>query len=296
MTYAARSRSRDAARLGAAGPGARARGPRLPPCSRCVHAARWRAGEDLARRVCDATGEPGTLRVVAGKLVARAASRRSPSCSCNARAGERLARRNFSAAGRCRPALASLERAGDRAARRGHARRARRRRREPRRGVRARRGRRRHAPRAALIDLTHGTLRRYGRVQAIVRRAFHRGARRRDRRGAALVLTLRARVGTLRRLHRRRSGGARLRALERWSAKGYVNALLRSYLRERASLEARIQADPEARYQHPRWWIELLRAGLPRAVERGPRRRQHASADELRVNRRRSPRASTSAS
>ena len=32
------------------------------------------------------------------------------------------------------------------------------------------------APRAALLDLTHGTLRRYGRVQAIVRSLSHRGA------------------------------------------------------------------------------------------------------------------------
>jgi 16S rRNA (cytosine967-C5)-methyltransferase len=52
-------------------------------------------------------------------------------------------------------------------------------------------------------------------------------------------------------------------ALGRGSAKGYVNALLRSYLRQRASLESRIQADPEARYQHPRWWIELVRRAYP---------------------------------
>ena len=30
-------------------------------------------------------------------------------------------------------------------------------------------------PRATLIDLTHGTLRRYGRAQAIVRELSHRG-------------------------------------------------------------------------------------------------------------------------
>jgi 16S rRNA (cytosine967-C5)-methyltransferase len=47
--------------------------------------------------------------------------------------------------------------------------------------------------------------------------------------------------------------------LEKWNAKGYVNALLRAFLRERLSLEARIAGDPEARYQHPRWWIDLLR-------------------------------------
>jgi len=46
--------------------------------------------------------------------------------------------------------------------------------------------------------------------------------------------------------------------LERWGAKGYVNALLRAYLRERASLEARIQGNAEARHQHPRWWIDLV--------------------------------------
>jgi 16S rRNA (cytosine967-C5)-methyltransferase len=51
--------------------------------------------------------------------------------------------------------------------------------------------------------------------------------------------------------------------LERWNAKGYVNAVLRGFLRERGSLEARIQADLEARYQHPRWWIEILQAAYP---------------------------------
>ncbi len=51
--------------------------------------------------------------------------------------------------------------------------------------------------------------------------------------------------------------------LEKWTAKGYVNAVLRGYLRERRSVEARIAGDPEARYQHPGWWIEALRAAHP---------------------------------
>lgn len=115
-------------------------------------------------------------------------------------------------------------------------------------------------PRAALIDLTHGTLRRYGRVQAIVRQLS-----RRDR-GDPLVEAL-----LWCSLYAFESGryadytvvDQAVRAcglLERWNAKGYVNALLRGFLRERGSLEARIQADVEARYQHPRWWIEILRA------------------------------------
>ena len=122
-------------------------------------------------------------------------------------------------------------------------------------------------PRGALIDLTHGTLRRYGRVQAIVRQLSRR------ERGDALVEAL-----LWCSLYALESGryaeytvvDQAVRAcgqLERWGAKGYVNALLRGFLRERASLEARIQADPEARHQHPRWWIELLRAAYPADAE-----------------------------
>jgi 16S rRNA (cytosine967-C5)-methyltransferase len=118
-------------------------------------------------------------------------------------------------------------------------------------------------PRAALIDLTHGTLRRYGRVQAIVRELSHRAHG--DAIAEALLWCS---------LYALESGryadytvvDQAVRAcgvLERWSAKGYVNAVLRGYLRERASLEARIQADPEARHQHPRWWIELVRQAYP---------------------------------
>jgi 16S rRNA (cytosine967-C5)-methyltransferase len=118
-------------------------------------------------------------------------------------------------------------------------------------------------PRAALIDLAHGTLRRYGRVQAIVRELSHRF------RGDPLVEAL-----LWCSLYALESGRyaeytvvdqavRACNALERWNAKGYVNALLRSYLRQRVSLEARIQADPEARYQHPRWWIELLSEAYP---------------------------------
>ena len=114
-------------------------------------------------------------------------------------------------------------------------------------------------PRGALIDLTHGTLRCYGRVQAIVRHLSRRAS------GDALVEAL-----LWCSLYALESGryadytvvDQAVRAcglLERWNAKGYVNAVLRGFLRERGSLETRIQADPEARYQHPRWWIEILR-------------------------------------
>ncbi len=117
--------------------------------------------------------------------------------------------------------------------------------------------------RAALLDLTHGTLRRYGRMQGLVRELARRGAP--DEQLAALLWCA---------FYAMESGryadytvvDQSVRAcalLERWSSKGFINAMLRSFLRERGSLESRIAADAEARYQHPAWWIELVRDSHP---------------------------------
>jgi 16S rRNA (cytosine967-C5)-methyltransferase len=119
--------------------------------------------------------------------------------------------------------------------------------------------------RAALLDLTHGTLRRYGRVQAMVRELSHRGTT--DALLEALLWCA---------LYALESGryssytvvDQAVRAcglLEKWNAKGYVNALLRTALRERSSLEARLAGDAVARYQHPLWWIETLHRAYPDA-------------------------------
>jgi 16S rRNA (cytosine967-C5)-methyltransferase len=143
-------------------------------------------------------------------------------------------------------------------------------------------------PRAALIDLTHGTLRRYGRVQAIVRQLSRR------EQGDALVEAL-----LWCSLYALESGRyadytvvdqavRACAALERWSAKGYVNAVLRSYLRERASLESRIKSNLEARYQHPRWWIDLLARAYPGQWETILAAGNSHPPMCLRVNRRRS--------
>ena len=117
--------------------------------------------------------------------------------------------------------------------------------------------------RAALIDLTHATLRRYGRVQAIVAALSRRGppdplvqallwcalyALESGRYGEHTVVDQAVKACVL---------------LERWVAKGYVNALLRGFLRERAAVETRLAGDPVATHQHPAWWIELVRAAYP---------------------------------
>ena len=118
--------------------------------------------------------------------------------------------------------------------------------------------------RAALIDLCHGTLRRYGRSQAIVT-ALSRRPGATDAQVEALLWCA---------FYALESGryadytvvdqAARAcNLLQRQGTRGYVNALLRNFLRSRASIEARLGSDPAARYWHPAWWIERLRAAYP---------------------------------
>ena len=117
---------------------------------------------------------------------------------------------------------------------------------------------------AALTDLCYGTLRRYGRSQAIVA-ALSRRAGATDPQVEALLWCA---------LYALESGryadytvvdqAARAcAAMQRLGAKGYVNGLLRAFLRSRAGIETRLRADPVAHHQHPLWWIERLRAAHP---------------------------------
>ena len=119
--------------------------------------------------------------------------------------------------------------------------------------------------RAALIDLTHGTLRRYGRVQAIVAGLSRRG--RPDALVEALLWCALYALESVRYAEHTVVDEA-VKAcglIERWPAKGYVNALLRGFLRQRSALEAQLANEPQALYQHPQWWIELVRTGYPNA-------------------------------
>ena len=117
---------------------------------------------------------------------------------------------------------------------------------------------------AAQADLCYGTLRRYGRSQAIVA-ALSRRAGTTDRLVEALLWCS---------LYALESGryaeytvvdqAARACvAMQRSGAKGYVNALLRNFLRARGGLEARLGTDEVAHHWHPKWWIERIRADYP---------------------------------
>lgn len=143
------------------------------------------------------------------------------------------------------------------------------------------------ASRAALLDITHGTLRRYGRVQAIVRALSQRAAP--DPALEALLWCALYALDSGRYAEYTVVDQA-VRAcamLERWSAKGYVNALLRRYVRERAAIERRLETDPTARYQHPAWWIELVQNAYPSEWQEALLQGSRVPPMCLRVNRRR---------
>lgn len=117
--------------------------------------------------------------------------------------------------------------------------------------------------RAAILDLSYGTLRCYGRVQELVRALSHKGAAA-PRVEALLWCALYALDSGRYAAYTVVDQAVRACALlEQWPARGYVNGMLRSYLRGRTALERRVAADPEARYQHPRWWIEQLQRDHP---------------------------------
>lgn len=119
--------------------------------------------------------------------------------------------------------------------------------------------------RGALIDLTHGTLRRYGRVHHIVR-ALSRQAAGDPRVHALLWCSIYALDSGRYAPYTVVDQAVRACALlGKAGAKGYVNALLRAYMREKDALEAAMQENEEARWWHPQWWIDAVRSAYPEA-------------------------------
>jgi len=116
--------------------------------------------------------------------------------------------------------------------------------------------------RPAVLDLVYGTLRDYGRGDLIVDALTERTKPDPPLRALLLV--------SLRALHAGRPAhvlvSQAVQATERLrvaSAKGFVNGVLRSFLREQDALEARAAASEVGRYCHPQWWVDRLRAEYP---------------------------------
>lgn len=68
---------------------------------------------------------------------------------------------------------------------------------------------------------------------------------------------------------------------------GFVNAVLRRFLRERDALVAATESDPVARWNHPQWWIQQLRRDWPAQAEALLAANNQHPPMSLRVNARR---------
>ncbi|MBS0442591.1 MAG: 16S rRNA (cytosine(967)-C(5))-methyltransferase RsmB [Proteobacteria bacterium] len=68
---------------------------------------------------------------------------------------------------------------------------------------------------------------------------------------------------------------------------GFVNAVLRRFLREREALLAALASDPAARFNHPRWWVERLQRDWPAQWQAVLEADQQRAPLTLRVNARR---------
>jgi 16S rRNA (cytosine967-C5)-methyltransferase len=78
-------------------------------------------------------------------------------------------------------------------------------------------------------------------------------------------------------------------------AGGLVNAVLRRFLRDRKSLEGRMSSVPEARFSHPQWLIERIRADWPSRWESVLEANNALPPMWLRVNLRQTSRAAYAA-
>jgi 16S rRNA (cytosine967-C5)-methyltransferase len=117
--------------------------------------------------------------------------------------------------------------------------------------------------REAVMNLCFGALRHYGKVQALEQLLSRRG-RAAPRIRALLWCALSAAERAQYAPHTLVDQAVRACAiLEQPHARGYVNGVLRRYLRERDAVERRVSASEEAHFQHPAWWISRLRSDHP---------------------------------
>ncbi|MCU0804247.1 MAG: 16S rRNA (cytosine(967)-C(5))-methyltransferase RsmB [Burkholderiales bacterium] len=143
--------------------------------------------------------------------------------------------------------------------------------------------------RGALQDLAYATLRDFGFVDRIADSLVARPPQpevrallmvaitslRAGRRGAHAIVDQAVEAAAL-------LGGER--------TKGFVNAVLRRFLRERESLERAAEATEAGRFRHPQWWIDRLRIAYPHEWESMLAAANTHPAMTLRVNRRRTTR------
>src|SRR3989338_7389938 len=141
------------------------------------------------------------------------------------------------------------------------------------------------AQRAALQDLSYGTLRFYGQLRALLGLLLHKPML--DQRIYYVLLVALYQLQYSKAAQHAVVDHA-VRAAQLLNAKvsGLVNAILRNFLRSRDALLAQAAQHEEGKYSYPQWWIDELRAQYGERsaaiLEAGNRHPQMT----LRVNRR----------
>lgn len=140
--------------------------------------------------------------------------------------------------------------------------------------------------RPAVQDMVYGSLRQFGRGDALLARLLDRPVSAPEIR--ALLLLALYRLETWPEAEFTVVDQAVVAAGQYLDGrcKGLVNAVLRQYLRRKEELLADIQRDVEARTQHPAWWVEKLQAAYPEQWEAILAAGNQPPPMALRVNRR----------
>lgn len=113
------------------------------------------------------------------------------------------------------------------------------------------------AQRAALQDLSYGTLRFYGQLNAVLNLLLHKHMT--DSRITYLLLVALYQLQYSKAAqHAVVDHAVRSADILNPKIRGLVNAILRNFLRNGADLLAQAALKPEGRYSHPEWWVDEL--------------------------------------
>ncbi len=139
------------------------------------------------------------------------------------------------------------------------------------------------ATRGAVRDLAWGTLRDYGRGDAVLRHLLHKPLP--EAIHALLLVALHRLETRPEQAHTVVNQAVEAAAALMAPLKGVVNGVLRNRQRNAAELDAELLADQAAYYRHPSWWVERLRASFPQDWEAALAAGNERPPMGLRVNR-----------
>ncbi len=135
-------------------------------------------------------------------------------------------------------------------------------------------------------EISFGTLRHYGRLDAILERLIDKPLAEKHNDIYCLLLAGLYSVDELNRPPHASVDACVTTALhlkKKW-AKGLVNAVLRNYLRKKDALLEAVKDDPVARWGHPLWMIEKIQNNWPDQAETILNNNQERPPMTLRVN------------